>query len=125
MNWIRLAENRIDEAIANGEFDDLPGKGKPLDLADYFAQPAAERAGSALLKSANVLPPEVELLKAIALLETALLNAEVAENAEVRRGEGDDDKRKDIVRLREELQEKRVAFALTMERRRRREECLG
>jgi Domain of unknown function (DUF1992) len=27
-----IAERRIQEAIERGEFDDLPGKGKPLDL---------------------------------------------------------------------------------------------
>lgn len=29
-----LAERRIREATARGEFDDLPGAGKPLDLRD-------------------------------------------------------------------------------------------
>lgn len=29
-----LAERRIREGIARGEFDDLPGAGKPLDLRD-------------------------------------------------------------------------------------------
>ena len=104
MNWMQLAENRLTEAIAAGEFDDLPGRGKPLDLTEYFALPAAERAGVAVLKNANVVPPEVELLKAIGQLETALQNQQEP---------------KALAKLREELQEKRVAFALAMERRRR------
>ena len=29
-----LAERRIDEAVARGEFDNLPGAGRPLDLDD-------------------------------------------------------------------------------------------
>jgi hypothetical protein len=29
-----IAERRIQEAIERGEFDDLPGKGKPLDLGE-------------------------------------------------------------------------------------------
>ena len=29
-----LAERKIEEAIARGEFDDLPGAGRPLDLDD-------------------------------------------------------------------------------------------
>ena len=29
-----LAERKIEEAIARGEFDDLPGQGLPLDLDD-------------------------------------------------------------------------------------------
>jgi hypothetical protein len=108
MNWTQLAENRIEEAIASGEFDDLPGKGRPLDLAEYFARPAAERAGAALLKNANVVPPEVQLLKEIARLEEAIAEAK-------------DRPREVVAKLREELQEKRVAFALAMERRRRRD----
>lgn len=36
MSWLEvdLAERRIREAMARGEFDDLPGAGKPLDLRD-------------------------------------------------------------------------------------------
>ena len=30
----RLAENRIREAMENGEFDDLPGLGKPIPGID-------------------------------------------------------------------------------------------
>jgi hypothetical protein len=106
MNWTKLAEDRIAEAIANGEFDNLPGQGKPLDLADYFALPAAERAGTALLKNANVVPPEVQLLKEIAELEKAIVFHSDSPR---------------VARLREQLQEKRVAFSMSMERRRRRE----
>jgi hypothetical protein len=104
VNWTRLAESRIEEAIAGGEFDDLPGRGQPLDLTDYFALPAAERAGAALLRNANVVPPEVELLKTIGQLETAL-------------GQSTDPG--EAAKLRAELQERRVAFSLAMERRRR------
>ena len=110
MNWTKLAENRIEEAIANGEFENLPGQGQPLDFAEYFAWPAAERAGAALLKNANVIPPEVQFLKDIAALEEALSGAEAAEV---------------LRQLREQLQERRVAFALAMERRRRRDSRAG
>lgn len=106
MNWQKLAENRIDEAIALGEFDDLPGRGRPLDLTEYFSQPASERVGVNLLKNAGVVPPEVELLKQIGVLEEALA------------GGGDAAKRE---RLNVELQERRVALALAMERRKKRE----
>ena len=106
MSWEKLAQNRIEEAIAQGEFDDLPGRGQPLQLDEYFALPPSERAGAALLKNASVLPPEMELLRAIAALEASLAEAL------------DAGKRTALL---SELQEKRVAFALTMERRRRRE----
>jgi len=106
MNWQKLAENRIDEAIALGEFDDLPGRGRPLDLTEYFSQPASERMGVNLLKNAGVVPPEVELLKQVAALEEALT------------GCGDEAKRE---RLNGELQERQVSLALAIERRGRRE----
>ena len=35
----RLAEQRIQEAQRKGEFDNLAGKGKPLELADYSTLP--------------------------------------------------------------------------------------
>ena len=106
MNWEKLAQNRIEEAIAQGEFEDLPGRGQPLDLTDYFSRPPAERAGVSLLKNAGVLPLEMELLKRITSLEAAL---EVCDKAVERR------------RLQEELQEYRVGYAMAMERRKKRE----
>jgi DnaJ family protein C protein 28 len=40
MNWSELVERQIVEAQERGEFDDLPGKGKPLDLTENpFADP--------------------------------------------------------------------------------------
>ena len=109
MNWQKLVEERIGEAFAQGEFDDLPGRGQPLDLTDYFALPAAERAGVQVLKNAKVLPPEMELLKKIAGLEAALA---ACQGAAQRR------------RMETELQEKRVGFAMAMERRKRREPAI-
>ena len=29
-----IAERRIEESMAKGDFDDLPGRGKPLELED-------------------------------------------------------------------------------------------
>lgn len=106
MSWEKLAHNRIEEAIAAGEFEDLPGRGHPLNLDAYFALSPTERAGVELLKNAGVLPPEMELLKQIAALEAAMEGCQDVKNHE---------------RLAGELQEKRVVFALAMERRKRRE----
>jgi len=40
MNWSEIVERQIVEAQERGEFDDLPGKGKPLDLTENpFADP--------------------------------------------------------------------------------------
>lgn len=121
MNWTKLAEDRIEEAIASGEFENLPGKGQPLDLADYFALPAAERAGSMLLKNANVIPPEVQLLKEIGKLEEAISQAERALEENRSHRSSSTYTPAPLAKLREQLQEKRVAFSLAMERRRRRD----
>ena len=72
----RLAEQRIQEAQRKGEFENLPGKGKPLELADYSSLPEDLRMAYHLLKNANVLPPEAELLKDIHILEDLLKHVE-------------------------------------------------
>lgn len=69
MNFDRLIEEKIREAIANGEFDNLSGKGMPIDLTAYFATPEDLRVGYSILKSAGVYPQEVELLKEIESLK--------------------------------------------------------
>ena len=72
MSCHRNADEKIKEAIARGEFDNLPGKGKPLDLDAYFATPEDLRMGYSILKSADIIPEEMELLKQIAGLKTSL-----------------------------------------------------
>jgi DnaJ-like protein len=75
MPWERIAENKIREAMEDGEFDHLPGTGKPIDLDDYFKLPADLRVAYSLLKSANCVPAEIELLNEIAALERQLSTA--------------------------------------------------
>jgi Domain of unknown function (DUF1992) len=72
----RLAEERIKEAQRAGEFDNLPGKGKPLQLEDLSWVPDDLRIGYLILKNAHVLPPEVELLKDVHILEDLLKHIE-------------------------------------------------
>ena len=72
----RLAEQRILEAQRRGEFDDLPGKGKPLEMEDLSWVPDELRVGYMVLKNAHVLPPEAELRKDIHILEDLLKHIE-------------------------------------------------
>lgn len=65
----KIAQNKIQEAIENGEFERLSNKGKPLHLDEYFATPEDFRLGHSVLKSANVLPAEMELLHDIGQLK--------------------------------------------------------
>ena len=68
----KIAEERIREAIERGEFDDLPGKGEPLDLEDDSHLPADLRLAYKILKNADCLPPELELRKEIRRTEDLL-----------------------------------------------------
>jgi DnaJ homologue, subfamily C, member 28, conserved domain len=68
----KLIEEIIREAMEKGEFDDLPGKGKPLDLDAYFATPEDVRLGYSVLKSAGCVPVEVELQNEIESLKARL-----------------------------------------------------
>jgi hypothetical protein len=68
----RIVEERILEAQRAGAFDNLPGTGKPLALEDLSWVPEDLRATYIMLKNANLLPPEAELIKEIRTLEDLL-----------------------------------------------------
>ena len=72
----RIAERRIIEAIREGAFDDLPGKGQPLRLEDNSHIPEDLRIAHKILKNANFVPPEVALRKEIANAEDLLAGME-------------------------------------------------
>jgi len=75
-----IAEERIRAAQENGEFDDLPGRGKPLDLDDDAHVPPELRMAWRVLKNAGCLPPELEAEREI---KTALeLLANLTDEAE-------------------------------------------
>ncbi len=61
MNFDKLVEQKIREAMAAGEFDRLEGEGRPVDLDAYFTAPEELRAGYAVLKNANVVREEMQL----------------------------------------------------------------
>ena len=67
-----IAERKIREAQEKGEFDNLPGKGKPLQLEDDSQIPEELRLAYKILKNADCLPPELELKKDIIRMEEML-----------------------------------------------------
>jgi hypothetical protein len=75
-----LAERKIAEAIANGELDNLPGEGRPLDLEDDALVPEDLRLAYRILKNAGFVPAELDALKQIEQLE-ALVNRSDADAA--------------------------------------------
>ena len=103
MSWERIAENRIRDAMQAGEFDNLPGAGKPIDLDGYFTLPEHLRVAFSILKSANCVPAEVELLNEIAALEQRLQEAPEPQLPAIRR----------------ELTDRRTRLAVVLERARR------
>ena len=68
-----IAEQKIAEAVAKGELDDLPGAGQPLDLGDDALIPEELRLAYRILKNAGFVPPEIQTLNEIAQLERLAL----------------------------------------------------
>lgn len=59
-----IVEDKIKEAIENGEFDNLPGKGKALNLKEDLQGLSPEiRRAYRILKQAGYIPEEVDAKK--------------------------------------------------------------
>jgi hypothetical protein len=104
MSFEKIVESIIQEAQARGEFENLPGKGKPIDLTEYFNTPEDVRVAQAVLKNAGMVPVEIELLQEIAALKEALATS---------------DDHPPMEKAHELLKEKRLQFNLLMGRRKR------
>ena len=68
----KIIEQRIQEAQAKGEFDNLPGKGAPVEIEDDRHIPEDLRLAYKILKNANCVPPEIALKKEIRKMEDML-----------------------------------------------------
>jgi hypothetical protein len=90
--------------MERGEFRNLPGKGKPINLTEYFDTPEEVRLANSMLKNAGMTSREVDLLKEIAKLKQVLV-ALVEEK-----------KKEEITR---QIQQKQIEFSLMMERQKR------
>lgn len=67
LSW--LAEQRIQESMRNGELDNLPGHGKPLELEDLSGVPEDLRLSFKIMKNAGLLPEEITLRAECVTLE--------------------------------------------------------
>jgi hypothetical protein len=101
MSFDKIVEALIKEAQERGEFDNLPGKDKPIDLSSYFEMPEEVRLTQSVLKNAGMTSPEVQLLK------------EIAELRQVQEAVTDETKKHEI---RKQIQKKQIEFNLMMER---------
>lgn len=70
----KIIEQRIQKAIQEGRFKDLPGSGQPLDFQDDRHIPEDLRLAYKILKNADCVPPEIELKKEILRTEDLLAN---------------------------------------------------
>jgi hypothetical protein len=100
----KFIDEQIRKAIEAGEFDDLPGKGKPIDLSTYFETPEDLRMAFSILKSNHFVPEEVEILKEVDDLKKRLAACL-----------DEDDKSK----IKKEINDKNYAFKMLVEKRRR------
>jgi len=60
-----LAEKRIEEGIRQGQFENLPGRGKPIVFEDDSMIPQDLRMAYKMLKNAGFVPPELQTEKEI------------------------------------------------------------
>ena len=113
MNFDKVIESVIKEAMERGEFDNLPGKGKPIDLTAYFDTPEEVRAAFSILKNAGMVPREVELLKEIAELKQ--VESALAEEKTLAPGASAGERKE----IHKKIEQKQIEFSLMMERNRR------
>ena len=83
--WLidKIAEQKITEAIENGELDNLPRQGQPLRLDDDALVPEELRTAYRLLKNAGYLPPQLNMYREITNVEGLLAQAKSPEERTV------------------------------------------
>jgi len=104
MSFDRIVEALIKEAMKRGEFDNLPGKGKPIDLTQYFETPEDLRLANSVLKNAGLTSHEVDLLNEIAELKQLLATV-------LKEGKKQE--------IENKIRQKQLEFSLLMERQKR------
>jgi hypothetical protein len=104
MSFDKAVEAAIREAQERGDFDNLKGKGKPIDLSAYFETPEDVRMAYSLLKNAGMVSAEVDLLSEIAALKERLSITY---------------EEKDHSRIQKMIREKQMQFDIIMERQKR------
>ena len=101
MSIEKAVEAIIREAQERGDFDNLKGKGQPIDLNAYFETPEDLRLAYSALKNAGVVSAEVELLQEIAALKERLtITYEESQRS----------------RIKKLIQDKQMQFNIMMER---------
>ncbi|WP_079526474.1 DnaJ family domain-containing protein [Halobacillus hunanensis] len=102
MDFGHIIEEKIKQSIESGDFDHLPGKGKPLPKDELAYVPDDLRNSYRVLKNANILPEEMQIKKDIVQLEELLADCHDPERQS---------------HFQHQLSEKRIRFNLLMEKR--------
>lgn len=64
-----VAERKIEEALAEGAFDNLPGMGRPLELDDLSHMPPDMRMAYTILKNSGFLEEQTGMDKPLNMKE--------------------------------------------------------
>ncbi|MFQ3543973.1 DUF1992 domain-containing protein [Halobacillus rhizosphaerae] len=102
MDFGNIIEEKIKQSIARGDFENLPGKGKPLPKDELAYVPDEMRNSYRILKNAHMLPEEMQLKKEIVEIEDLLACSNDPEQSAY---------------YKRELSEKRLRFNIMMEKR--------
>ena len=105
MSFEKIVEEQIRRAIADGEFENLRGKGKALELESYFQTPEPLRMAYSMLKSAEFVPEEVRMMQEIDAAKKELSSCADGKRAS---------------RLEREIQEKQLSLSVLLERQKQR-----
>ncbi|MGO4106753.1 DnaJ family domain-containing protein [Paenibacillus sp. YAF4_2] len=97
-----MVEQRIKEAMAKGQFDNLKGKGQPLELEDNSHVPEELRVAYKLLSNAGMIAEEMVIQKEIVSLRDLILLCQNPDEQAV---------------LKKKLTEKEIRYKMLMEAR--------
>jgi len=76
-------EAKIQQAMDEGAFDDLPGKGKPLNIGKYMEVPEHLRTAYHVLRNAGYLPEEVRLKREMEELKVKIKQCRSAQEKKI------------------------------------------
>lgn len=103
LDWI--AERRLEQAVAEGLLDDLPGTGRPVRVDLMEDVPAELRSAYTLLRAAGFVPEEIDLRRSLLTLGDLIAQCE------------DPDRRTLLVRERARLRLRELELDVSRERR--------
>ncbi|MGE8203084.1 DUF1992 domain-containing protein [Heyndrickxia sp. NPDC080065] len=82
MDFFRITEDQIRKAYKNGEFDNLPGMGKPLPEDELANIPEDLRMAYRIMRNAGFSPEEASVKKELMTIEDLIRKSESELNKE-------------------------------------------